>query len=210
MINKGFPTFGTTQDGVHLSTLKNYNLPDFILKMVAAECDSELLEKGRMDDRLQSMNEDALKMLYRIFVDCEDDDVGRFAQYRFYAYISSAFHKCEILVDEAIPGESQKNHKFPVAVKSKGMYIAVAYNKSTGNPISKREVGRFYDMVDDVKRGEHGTMLSEAVYGSSVDIKKDAIEELRGLSASRPDNDENRVNFRVANFENSIYLVTKC
>lgn len=210
MINKGFPTFGTTQDGVHLSTLKNYNLPDFILKMVAAECDSELLEKGRMDDRLQSMNEDALKMLYRIFVDCEDDAAGRFAQYRFYAYISSAFHKCEILVDEAIPGESQKNHKFPVAVKSKGMYIAVAYNKSTGNPISKREVGRFYDMVDDVKRGEHGTMLSEAVYGSSVDIKKDAIEELRGLSASRPDNDENRVNFRVANFENSIYLVTKC
>ena len=210
MINKGFPTFGTTQDGVHLSTLKNYNLPDFILKMVAAECDSELLEKGRMDDRLQSMNEDALKMLYRIFVDCEDDGAGRFAQYRFYAYISSAFHKCEILVDEAIPGESQKNHKFPVAVKSKGMYIAVAYNKSTGNPISKREVGRFYDMVDDVKRGEHGTMLSEAVYGSSVDIKKDAIEELRSLSASRPDNDENRVNFRVANFENSIYLVTKC
>ena len=53
-------------------------------------------------------------------------------------------------------------------------------------------------------------MLSEAVYGSSVDIKKDAIEELRSLSASRPDNDENRVNFRVANFENSIYLVTKC
>ena len=210
MINKGFPTFGTTQDGVHLSTLKNYNLPDFILKMVAAECDSELLEKGRMDDRLQSMNEDALKMLYRVFVDCEDDDAGRFAQYRFYAYISSAFHKCEILVDEAIPGESQKNHKFPVAVKSKGMYIAVAYNKSTGNPISKREVGRFYDMVDDVKRGEHGTMLSEAVYGSSVGIKKDAIEELRALSAARPDDDENRVNFRVANFENSIYLVTKC
>ena len=210
MINKGFPTFGTTQDGVHLSTLKNYNLPDFILKMVAAECDSELLEKGRMDDRLQSMNEDALKMLYRIFVDCEDDDAGRFAQYRFYAYISSAFHKCEILVDEAIPGESQKNHKFPVAVKNKGMYIAVAYNKSTGNPISKREVGRFYDMVDDVKQGEHGTMLSEAVYGSSVGIKKDAIEELRTLSAARPDDDENRVNFRVANFENSIYLVTKC
>ena len=156
------------------------------------------------------MNEDALKMLYRIFVDCEDDDAGGFAQYRFYAYISSAFHKCEILVGEAIPGESQKNHKFPVAVKSKGMYIAVAYNKSTGNPISKREVGRFYDMVDDVKRGEHGTMLSEAVYGSSVGIKKDAIEELRALSATRPDDDENRVNFRVANFENSIYLVTKC
>ena len=210
MINKGFPTFGTTQDGVHLSTLKNYNLPDFILKMIAAECDSDLLEKGRMDDRLQSMNEQALKTLYRIFVDCEDDGEGRFAQYRFYAYVSSAFHKCEILVDESIPGESQKNHKFLVAVKSKGVYIAVAYNKSAGNPISKREVRRFYDIVDDVKRGEHGTMLSEAIYGSSVGIKKDAVDELRALNMGRPDDEENRINFRMANFENSIYSVTKC
>lgn len=210
MINKGFPTFGTTQDGVHLSTLKNYNLPDFILKMIAAECDSDLLEKGRMDDRLQSMNEKALKTLYRIFVDCEEDDSGRFAQYRFYAYVSSAFHKCEILVDESVPGETQKNHKFPVAVKSKGVYIAVTYNKSAGNPISRREVRRFYDIVDDVKRGEHGTMLSEAIYGSSVGIKKDAVDELRALSRGRPDDEENRINFRMANFENSIYSVTKC
>lgn len=210
MVNKGFPTFGMTQDGVHVSTLKNYNLPDFILKMVAAECDSDLLEKGRMDDRLQSMNEQALKALYRIFVDCEVDSEGRFAQYRFYAYVSSAFHKCEVLVNETIPGGSQKNHKFPVAVKNKGMYVAVASNKSVGYPISKRETARFFHAVDDVKNGEHGTMISEAIYGSSVGIKQESVEELRALSKSRPADEESRIDFRMANFENNIYTVTKC
>ncbi len=210
MVNKGFPTFGTTQDGVHVSTLKNYNLPDFILKMVAAECDSDLLEKGRMDDRLQSMNEQALKMLYKIFVGCEIDAEGRFAQYRFFAYVSSAFHKCEVLVNESIPGGSGKNHKFHVAVKNKGMYIAVADNKATGYPVSKKEITRFYEAVGDIKHGEHGTMISEAIYGSSVGIKQESIEELRHLSSQRPSDEENRIDFRVANFENNIYSITKC
>ena len=206
MVNKGFPTFGTTQDGVHVSTLKNYNIPEFILKKVAAECDSDLLEKGRMDDRLQSMNEVALKMLYRVFVDCEDDGDGRFSHYRFYAYVSSAFHKCEIIMDEPVPGESGKNHIFPVAVKNKGVYIAVAQNKALGNPVSKKDVSRFYDMVEDVKRGEHGTMISEAIYGSSVGVKTDAIKDLGVLSGKRPQDEENRIGFRVVNFENNIYV----
>lgn len=210
MVNKGFPTFGTTQDGVHVSTLKNYNLPDFILKMVAAECDSNLLEKGRMDDRLQSMNEKALKRLYKIFVDCEVDSEGKFAQYRFFAYVSSAFHKCEVLVNESIPGGSTKNCKFPVVVKNKGMYIAVAHNKATGYPVSTKEVKRFYEAVDDVKCGEHGTMISEAIYGSSVGIKQESIDELRSLSSQRPSDEENRIDFRMVNFENNIYSVTKC
>ncbi len=209
VVNKGFPAFGITQNGVHVSTLKNYNLPEFILEMIAQECNSNLLEKGRLDDRLQSMNEQALKMLYRIFVDCEEDEEGNFAHYRFFAHISSAFHKCEILVNESIPGESG-NHKFPVAVKNRGMYVAVAYNKSVGNSVSKREITRFYNMVDNVKKGEHGTLLSEAIYGSSVGIKNDAIEELQRLSQSRPNDEENRIDFRVANFENKIYTTTKC
>lgn len=210
MVNKGFPTFGTTQDGAYVSTLKNYNLPEFILKMIAVECDSDLLEKGRMDDRLQSMNERALKMLHRIFVDCEDDVEGLFSQYRFYAYVSSAFHKCEILVNESIPGESQKNQKFAVAVKSKGMYIAVAYNKPTGNSVSKKEAIRFFESVHDVKRGEHGTMLSEAIYGSSVGVKKEAVDEIRTMASAIPADQEARVDFRMASYENSIYTVTKC
>ena len=210
MVNKGFPKFGMSQAGSFVAALKNYNLPDFILVLIAKECKSELLERGRIDDRLQSMNDDALHLLHKIFVDCEEDDAGKFAQYRFFAYVSSMYHKCEVLVNETIPGKSGKNHKILVAVKNNGMYISVAQNKATGNPVNKKETNRFYDMIDDIKKGDHGTMLTDAVYGSSVGFRKDALEELKELSKSRDNDPENKLDFKTANFENNIYSVTKC
>ncbi|RNJ76248.1 MAG: hypothetical protein D9C04_00450 [Nitrosopumilus sp. B06] len=210
MVNKGFPKFGMSQSGAFVAALKNYNLPDFVLVMVAKDCNSELLTRGRIDDRLQSMNDEALKMLHRVFVDCEVDDAAKFAQYRFYAYVSSMYHKCEVLVNESIPGKSGKNHKMQAAVKNNGMYIAVASNKSTGNPINKRELTRFYETVDDIKNGEHGTMLLDAVYASSVGFREDAVVELGELNKSRTDDAENKLDFKTANFENNIYSVKKC
>ena len=210
MVNKGFPKFGMSQAGSFVAALKNYNLPDFILVLIAKECKSELLERGRIDDRLQSMNDDALHLLHKVFVDCEEDDAGKYAQYRFFAYVSSMYHKCEVLVNETIPGESGKNHKILVAVKNNGMYISVAHNKATGNPVNKKETNRFYEMVDDIKKGDHGTMLTDAVYGSSVGFRTDALVELKDLSKSRDNDPENKLDFKTANFENNIYSVTKC
>ena len=210
MVNKGFPKFGMSQAGSFVAALKNYNLPDFILVLIAKECKSELLERGRIDDRLQSMNDDALHLLHKIFVGCEEDDAGKFAQYRFFAYVSSMYHKCEVLVNETIPGKSGKNHKILVAVKNNGMYISVAQNKATGNPVNKKETNRFYEMVDDIKKGDHGTMLTDAVYGSSVGFRPDALLELKELSKSRDNDPENKLDFKTANFENNIYSVTKC
>ena len=210
MVNKGFPKFGMSQAGSFVAALKNYNLPDFILVLIAKVCKSELLERGRIDDRLQSMNDDALHLLHKVFVDCEEDDAGKYAQYRFFAYVSSMYHKCEVLVNETIPGASGKNHKILVAVKNNGMYISVAHNKATGNPVNKKETNRFYDMVDDIKKGDHGTMLTDAVYGSSVGFRTDALVELKDLSKSRDNDPENKLDFKTANFENNIYSVTKC
>ena len=210
MVNKGFPKFGMSQAGAYVAALKNYNLPDFILVIVAKECKSELLERGRIDDRLQSMNDDALMLLHRVFVDCEEDGAGKFAQYRFFAYVSSMYHKCEVIVNETIPGLSGNNHKIPIAIKNNGMYIAVAYNKATGNPVNKKEITRFYDMVDDIKKGDHGTMLTDAIYGSSVGFKTDALLELSNFSKSRSNDPENKLDFKTANFESNIYSVTKC
>jgi hypothetical protein len=210
LVNKGFPKFGMSQAGSFVAALKNYNLPDFILVLIAKECKSELLERGRIDDRLQSMNDDALHLLHKVFVDCEEDDAGKYAQYRFFAYVSSMYHKCEVLVNETIPGASGKNHKILVAVKNNGMYISVAHNKATGNPVNKKETNRFYDMVDDIKKGDHGTMLTDAVYGSSVGFRTDALVELKELSKSRDNDPENKLDFKTANFENNIYSVTKC
>ena len=210
MVNKGFPKFGMSQAGSFVAALKNYNLPDFILVLIAKECKSELLERGRIDDRLQSMNDDALHLLHKVFVGCEEDSAGKYAQYRFFAYVSSMYHKCEVLVNETIPGATGKDHKVLVAVKNNGMYISLAHNKATGNPVNKKETDRFYQMVDDIKKGDHGTMLTDAVYGSSVGFRKEALEDLAALSKSRDNDPENKLDFKIANFENNIYSVTKC
>ena len=210
MVNKGFPKFGMSQAGAFVAALKNYNLPDFILVLVAKECESDLLERGRIDDRLQSMNDRALELLHHVFVDCEEDDAGNFAQYRFYAYVSSMYHKCEVLINETIPGVSGKNHKVLVAVKNNGMYIAIAFNKPTGKPVNKRETTKFYTIVDDIKKGDHGTQLGDAIFGSSVGFRGEALVELEKLSKSRKQNAEYKLDFKTANFENNIYSVTKC
>ena len=156
------------------------------------------------------MNHEALKVLHKVFVECVEDEKGKFAQYRFFAYVSSMYHKCEILINETIPGASGKNQRIPVAVKSNGMYIAVAFNKPTGSPVNKKETQKFYDIVDDVKKGDHGTMLSEAIFGSSVGFKGDALVNLENLAKSRKTDAENKLDFKTANFENRIYSVSKC
>jgi hypothetical protein len=210
LVKKGFPSFGMTQCGSFVAALKNYNLPDFILTLVAKDCNSDLLERGRIDDRLSSMNDAALELLHKVFVDCEEDEVGKYAQYRFFAYVSSMYHKCEVEINEAIPGKSGKNHKIPIAVKHNGMYIAVGFNKPNGHTVSKRDIIKFYEIVNDVKNGEHGTQLVDGIFGSSSGFKGEALVELEKLSKIRDADPENQLNFKTANFENRIYSVTKC
>ena len=210
MVKKGFPSFGITQSGAFVAALKNYNLPDFILVLVAKDCNSDLLERGRIDDRLSSMNDQSLELLHKVFVECEDDTDGKYAQYRFFAYVSSMYHKCEVFINETIPGKSGKNHKMPIAIKNNGMYVAVGFNKSKGHAVSKKDVVKFYDVVTDVKNGEHGTQLVDAIYGSSAGFKGEAIVELEKLSKADVSDPEYKLNFKTANFENRIYSVTKC
>ena len=210
MVKKGFPSFGITQCGTYVSALKNYNLPDFVLALVANDCKSDLLERGRIDDRLSSMNDAALELLHKVFVDCDEDEAGKYAEYRFFAYVSSMYHKCEIMISETIPGKSGKNHKMPIAVKQNGMYIAVGFNKPTGHAVSKRDIKKFYEIVNDVKNGEHGTQLLDAIFGSSSGFKGEGLVELEKLIKMRGDAPENKLSFKTANFENRIYSVTKC
>ena len=208
MVNEGFPNFGISQAGAFVETLKKYNLPDFVLTLVAKECKSPLREKGRLDDKLKSMNDTALELLHRVFVGCKEDSAGKYAQYRFYAYVSSMYHKCEVTVNDTIPGVSGVNHKVSIAVKDNGMYIAIAYNKATGNPVNAKEIIKFYNMVDDIKKGDHGTMLADGIYGSSVGFRSDGLADLERLRKSRDDDPENILNFKTVNFENNIYSVT--
>lgn len=210
MAKKGFPHFGISQSGAFIAELKNYNLPDFILKLIAKECESDLLERGRIDDRLTSMNDASLELLHRVFVDCDEDEAGKYGQFRFYSYVSSMYHKSEIMIDDTIPGKSGKNHKIPISVKMNGMYVAIGFNKATGGSVTKKNVQKFYLIANDVKNGEHGTQIIDAVFGSSVGFKGEAIVELEKLSKTGKQDIENKLNFKTANFENRIYSVTKC
>jgi hypothetical protein len=210
LAKKGFPHFGISQSGAFIAELKNYNLPDFILKLIAKECESDLLERGRIDDRLTSMNDASLELLHRVFVDCDEDEAGKYGQFRFYSYVSSMYHKSEIMIDDTIPGKSGKNHKIPISVKMNGMYVAIGFNKATGGSVTKKNVQKFYLIANDVKNGEHGTQIIDAVFGSSVGFKGEAIVELEKLSKTGKQDIENKLNFKTANFENRIYSVTKC
>jgi len=205
VVNSNFPEFCTPQVGPHVESLKNYALPDFILALVAKECKSDLAERGRIDKKLHSMNEKSIELLYKIFVKCDKNESGQYALYRFYAYVASMYYKSEVLINEIMPGKSGKNYKIPVAVKSNGMYISVAVNKDTGKQVNKRDTTKFYNMVDDIKNGEQGTMLIDAIYASSVGFKGEALVELERLSSARINDPENKLDFKTAYFENNIY-----
>jgi len=196
LVKKGFPSFGITQSGAFVAALKNYNLPDFILALVAKDSNSDLLKRGRIDDRLSSMNDAALELLHRVFVDCEEDKEGKYAQYRFFAYVSSMYHKCEVLISESIPGKSGKKHKVPIAVKNNGMYIAIGFNKPTGHAVSKKDIQKFHEIANDLKNGEHGTQLVDAVFASSAGFKGEAVVELEKLSKADVSDPEYKLNFK--------------
>ena len=151
------------------------------------------------------MNEEAIDLLYKIFVKCDKNESGQYARYRFYAYVASMYYKCEVLINEVLPGKSGNNYKVPVAVKSNGMYVSVAVNKDTGKQVNKRDATKFYNMVYDIKNGEQGTMLYDAIYASSVGFNGDALVELERLGEARTNDSENKLNFKTAYFENDIY-----
>ena len=121
------------------------------------------------------------------------------------------YYKCEVLINEILPGKSGNNYKVPVAVKNNGMYISVAVNKDTGKQVNRRDTTKFYHMVDDIKNGEQGTMLTDAIYASSVGFKGESLVEIERLSVARNNDDpENKLNFKTAYFENDIYSITQC
>ena len=206
MTNKGFPEFSRMQDNAHVEILKNYTIPDFVLKIIAKTCNSGFAEKGRYHAKLESMNDKSIELLHDIFVLYKNDDAGKFTQYRFYTYVSSLYPKFEISINETIQGKHKK-HKVSVAVKSSGSLVAIAENKTTGNIINKKDITRFFDVINDVKNGEYGTTLSDAICCSSVGFRHDSLVELESLKKSMDVDPENIIHFKTVNFEDNMYCI---
>ena len=154
-----------------VSQLANYNLPHFVLEKVASKCDSELIRKGKITTILGSMNESALALLHKIFVQCEEDEEGEFSDYRFGVFISSRVHS-RLMLDQTITGESGDAYRVKVAVFGDQGLIAVGENKPKGEKVSTDELLQFNKMVKDISKSKDGQNLLYAFYGSSVGYEK--------------------------------------
>jgi len=204
MTNRGFPQFSRMQDNAYVEVLKNYTIPDFVLKLVGKSCNSEISKTGRYPAKLESMNDKSIELLHDIFVLYKNDDFGLYDKYRFYTYIASLYPKSEILINHDIFG-FEKKHRVSVAVKDSGSYVAIAQNKSSGNPINKKDITKYFEMVMDIEKGEYGTVLSDIIQCSSVGYRSDALVELNSLLKLDDIISEHDFNFKAVNFEDNMY-----
>lgn len=154
-----------------VSQLANYNMPHFVLEMVAVKCNSELVKKGKITTILSSMNESALSLLHKIFVQCEDDDTGEFSDFRFGVFVSSKVH-AKLMFDQTVTGKSGVAYKVKVAVFGDQGLIALGENKSKGEKVSLDELQHFAEMIKDVSKSNDGQNLLYGFYGSSVGYEK--------------------------------------
>lgn len=161
----------STEKDALVSQLANYNLPSFVLEKVASKCGSELVRKGKITTILGSLNESALKLLHRIFVQCEEDEDGEFSDYRFGVFISSRVHS-RLMFEQTITGKSGVAYKVKLAVFGDQGLIAVGENKPKGEKVSADELLRFNEMVKDLSKSKDGQNLLYAFYGSSVGYEK--------------------------------------
>lgn len=167
-----------------VSQLSNYNLPHFVLEKVASKCCSELARKGKITTILDSMNEPALALLHKIFVQCEDDADGEFSDYRFAVFVSSRIHS-KIMFDQPVTGKSGNVYKVRVAVFGDQGLTAVGENKSNGEKVSVDELRQFNEMVKDIAKSQDGQNLLYAFYGSSTGYEKDFSKAFVGNKKTR-------------------------
>lgn len=152
---------------VLISELSNYNLPRFVLQKIAEKCGSQLSLKGKITTVLDSMNEDALRLLHKIFVRCEEDEEGEFSDYRFAVFISTMVHS-NIMFDQSITGQSGTTYKVMIAAFNDEGLIAIGQNKSNGERVSLDELTEFNEMVKDIAKSDTHGHLTHAFYGSST------------------------------------------
>ncbi len=162
-----------------VSELSNYNLPYFVLAKVAKECNSELIKKGKIATVLNTMNESAITLLHKIFVQCEDDKEGEFSDYRFAVFMSSKFG-AGITFDQTLKGKSGVDYMVKIACYSSQGLIAIGENKRKGQKASLSELAQFNEMVIDLSASSNGQQLLHAFYGSSVGYEKDFEKVFQG------------------------------
>ena len=195
--------------------LANYNIPLQILQMVAEQCDctidtrstrKELALKPKLSLLLARLNDRAIIMLERIFLDCHES----LSSFRFTVFLSSRYspmmHK--FVIDGKISGKSNSQYTFDVCIysRSTGDLIAVGMrNKSTKQQGSdSKSLSRFYGIIDDVSRAH--SQLQSAYYSSSYGYQPLSVAR---KNAIQKENAGRKVEIKFFEYKDKIYIENK-
>jgi hypothetical protein len=195
--------------------LANYNIPLQILQMVAEQCEctietrstrKELALKPKLSLLLARLNDRAIILLQKIFLDCHES----LSSFRFTVFLSSRYsprmHK--FVIDGKISGKSNSEYTFDVCIYSRrtGDLIAVGMrNKnikqqgSDGNSLSK-----FLAIIDDVSSAH--PQLQGAYYSSSYGYQPLSLAR---KNAIRKENASKKVEIKFFEYRDKMYIENK-
>lgn len=192
--------------------LTNYNIPLQILQMVAKQCEctietrstrEELALKPKLSLLLARLNDRAIILLQKIFLDCHES----LSSFRFTVFLSSRYsprmHK--FVIDGKISGKSNSEYTFDVCIYSRrtGDLIAVGMqNKNTKQQASdSKSLSIFLAIIDDVSSAH--PQLQGAYYSSSYGYQPLSLARKNAL---RKENAGRKVEIKFFEYRDKMYI----
>ena len=129
--------------------LVDEKIPRKILEIIGERYRFAPYGRSRLDI-YRNLDEDALEVLYRIFVKKEYDRTGRFLEYRTANWIIKRHRLSEIKIRDKIIGKSGILKEADVAgYDENGDLIVVAECKSRGGPTTWSDISKWIETVSD-------------------------------------------------------------
>jgi hypothetical protein len=159
--------------------LEDYKIPVPILEYVAQKTRSPIEVKGSFRKIYESMNDEALELLYRVFVKREVDRAGRFLELRLADFIMKK-HKDISKVDfrKKLVGASKAIHEIDVVGYNEKEDVKVIGECKT-RASTKDHITKWFKEVEDLLRGDYGETLGYAYFMSLGGYTEDAIKMIK-------------------------------
>jgi hypothetical protein len=195
--------------------LANYNIPLQILQMVAQQCEctienrntrEELAIKPKLSLLLTRLNDRAIILLQRIFLDCHES----LSTFRFMVFLSSRYsammHK--FVIDGKVNGKSSSEYPFDVCIYSRRTDDLIAIgmqNKNTKQQGSDfKSLSEFYRIVDDISSAH--PQLQGAYYSSSYGYQTSSLAR---KNAIMKENTDKKVEIKFFEYRDKMYFENK-
>lgn len=195
--------------------LASYNIPLQILQMVAEQCEctietrstrKELALKPKASLLLAGLNDRAIILLQRIFLDCHES----LSSFRFTVFLSSRYspkmHK--FVIDGEISGKSKSKYTFDVCIYSRrtGDLLAVGMrNKNTKQQGSdSKSLSMFLAIIGDVSSIH--PKLQGAYYSSSYGYQPLSLARKNAIRKKTADK---KVEIKFFEYKDKMYIENK-